>query len=1046
MSYSKGFLEKLRQNNEKYPSNNKTQYLTPREYTEVLTLHVANKLSQTIQTLVDQDKYEEALQLSEKISSLLSKGDSFSLPLSMILFSQNGLEVPSVEDFSLTRLNLLANNHSHDNFFKTLKNEMLTSDRVDFMVSFTRWSGVQLLVSPLDELEKRNVPVRIITSTYMGITEIKALKHLISFKNVDLRIVNDYKQSFHTKSYLFERNSGQHSVIIGSSNLSQSALTTGHELNVRIPETNYLPVFKQTKEVFEHIWNEKSQPIDDAFLNTYEELQTANKKVNATLIGDQSALYKTKKTIKPNIMQKQALKNLKLTREQAYSKAVIIAATGTGKTYLAAFDFVQYQPKKLLFIAHREELLDKAIETFQHVTDENLKFGKLTGTKKQFEKEFLFSTVQTLHKSENLNQFSRDEFDYIVIDEFHHAEALSYQDILQYFKPKFLLGLTATPERLDGKDVLAICDHNVVYEVRLRDALEAELLAPFHYFAISDHTVDYDKVKITNGMYDEGSLVKHLKTHKRVDYIAKMIDKYGYHGEKMYGLGFCTNIEHADYMSTEFNKLGFQTTCLTGHDSPERRQEVIKQLEDPNYPLELIFTVDIFNEGIDIPELNLLLFLRPTESPTIFIQQLGRGLRKTDTKEFVTILDFIGNYQKSFVVPLALSGQTNQRSFDKDSLRFAVSHEFADLPGGSYVDLSSVTKKQILNKIDAIRLDSVAMLRALYKQFKKELGRSPELMDFLYSDQAPGLKFFIHKYKSWIQTKKKMDDLNPSDLDILNNSLVVEIVARLEQQLPLKWPYEFLTLLCGLRKEVITVEDVKKALKTYFNVKMISNAHDNLIIQSIKRLSKKYKKQKWSFGELKGDGFEINTQITEICKHPLFKAYINERLQYGLIEFRRLNNIEALVSQENQLTIYQTYSRDDLIFLFQSKDQKGTWREGVRRVRNHYLIFITLNKSEIVEEHLNYKDYFIDPSQFHWQSQNQTSHGSTVGQNFICHKEKGYHIHLFVRKFTKMHDITLPFTYLGEADYIASHGDKPMNIKWKLHQPVPENLYVDLIN
>lgn len=581
----------------------------------------------------------------------------------------------------------------------------------------------------------------------------------------------------------------------------------------------------------------------------------------------------------------------------------------------------------------------------------------------------------------------------------------------------------------------------------LRDALEAELLAPFHYFGIPDHTVDYDKVKITNGVYDERSLVNHLKNHERVDYVIKMINMYGFDGERMCGLGFCTNVEHAQYMSQEFNQLGFHTTYLTGQDSSAQRQKVIRELEDPHHSLELIFTVDIFNEGIDIPKLNLLLFLRPTESPTIFIQQLGRGLRKTDDKEFVTVLDFIGNYQKSFVIPLALSGQTSQKSFDKDSLRVAVTHEFADLPGGSYVDLASVTKKEILHKIDSIKLNSAAMLKTLYYQFKRDIGRSPELLDFLYSDQAPGLTFFIKKYKSWVETKRKMDDLHSLDKEVLNDSLVLRMVSWLEQQFPIKWPYDLLLLQCGFNIQRITVEDVKKSLEDTFHLKIKNtNIHDNLIKRSMERLSTPHKKQQWSFGTVEENTFILQLNIFERLCHPRFGPYIKERIQYGLTEFRRMNNLEALLSSELQLTLYQTYTRNELIHLFQSTDQEGTWREGVRRVNNNYLIFITLNKSKKVEDHLLYKDYFIDPHHFHWQSQNQTSHASTVGQNFINHRQREYKIHLFVRKFNEMHDITLPFIYLGKVDYVSSNGDKPMNVIWKLHQSVPENLYVDLIN
>jgi len=1050
----KGFLEELYLANKTYPEANIIQRLSPKEYIEVLILHAAKQLGDKFKRLAEENRFDEIIQLTEHISNLVSDHrQKFSLPLSMITYNYSNRKLPVMEDLFLSRLNLLHNDkHSMKNFFKALKYEMLTADSVDFMVSFIRMSGLQLIIRPLLELEKRNIPVRIITSTYLGITEVKALQKLMEFSNVQVKIIDTQKESFHTKAYMFHRNSGLNTVIIGSSNLSHSALMNGHELNVKLPDTSFLPIYEQTKRIFDQIWNsEETVALDSEFVHYYSEFIEAKRNLenfrNKEMIAAETKRdYQiTHNNIKPNAMQEKALRNLQNTRKNGNNKGVIIAATGTGKTYLSAFDVKAFNPKKLLFIAHREELLDNAIKTFQQVIPKQEIFGKITGTVKEFDKPYLFSTIQSLHKDEILQRFKRDEFDYIIVDEFHHAEARTYRKVIDYFQPKFLLGLTATPERMDGRDVLALCDHNIVYEIRLREALEANLLAPFHYFGVSDHTVDYSKIPLKNGFFEEDALVKALKTNERTDFIIEMINTYGYHGDRMIGLGFCANIEHAKYMSEEFNKRGYHTTYLTGEHSIDYREKVIKQLEDENDPLELIFTVNIFNEGIDIPKLNLILFLRPTESSTVFIQQLGRGLRKVEGKEFVTILDFIGNYQKSFVVPLALSGQINHKAFDKDSLRVAITHEFADLPAGSYVDLDPITQKEILDRIDSIKMNSTDMLKSLYQQFKNELGRAPEILDFLYYEQSPSLTFFIHKYQSWVKTKEKMNDINELDRKILDHPLMSEIIERLENQLPIKWPYDFIILELAFLQKKVSYTNVIKQLEKRFATKIDLEKHKTLIGQAMARLANPYKKQKWSFGKVVGDQFVLNDDILEVTQDAEFYQYLKDRIDYGIIEFRRTHHPERFLAKGERLTLYQNYTRNDLIFLFEAGVKEGSWREGVSRAGNHYFLFVNLNKSEKVEEHLQYKDYFIDQRHFHWQSQNQTSHESSVGQNYIYHKERGIHIHLFVRKFDQMHGMTLPFMYLGEVDYVSSYGDKPMNIKWRLHHPVPEDLYIDLI-
>jgi len=1049
MDKQRGFYEELVIKDKEYPTSQSVSPLAQADYIEGLIHYAGRKIGDRFNRLVDEGNYSEIIRLTEEITKLAEGNDGeFKLPLSTILYNYENSELPVSDLYQLSKPDFISNEKgSMKNFFKSLKFELMTSDGADFMVSFLRFSGLQILLKPIEELAKRGNKVRIITSFYLNITEAKALRKLLELPNVEVKIIQTGNESFHTKAYLFHRESSINSIIIGSSNISKSALVNGHEWNVKMPDSAYLPIYKQGKEKFDLLWNSNEcLPLNDELINQYEIHANNVKKdyIPPFKVAEQDlrSIYATS-TITPNAMQRDALLALEQTRENGKSKGVVIAATGTGKTYLSAFDVKNFKPKRMLFLAHREDILVKSKETFKTVFGMDDQFGILSGNVKEQDEPFLFATVQTLSRDNVLTTFDPNYFDYIVIDEFHHAQASTYLKVINHFNPKFLLGLTATPERLDGQDVLQLCDYNVVYEIRLRDALEAELLAPFHYFGVADDTVDYEAIKMKNGFYDETELVHALKTEKRVEYVISTINKYSYSGDKLISLGFCSSIEHAKYMSEEFNSRGFVTTYLTGADGPEERKAAISKLEDENDSLQIIFTVDIFNEGIDIPNLNLVLFLRPTESPTIFIQQLGRGLRKSNNKEFVTILDFIGNYQKSFVVPLALSGHTNHNGFDKDSLRVAVQHEFADLPGGAYVDLDPVTQKRILEKIDSIRLDSVAVIKDLYNQFKKDLGRSPKITDFLYAEKAPNINFFLNKFKSWVGTKQKMNDIEDYDQTIIDYPYLFEVLERIESYFPIKWPYEFIILELALEKKFISFEDIAKLIKNRFSIEIEIADHKSLILRAMKRLSETFKKCNWSFGQIDNEIFIVDEPFYNLDHFA--KDQIKERIEYGIIEYRRMYQPKHLLRQNERLVRYQNYTRNDLIFLFEAQVQEGTWREGVSRVGNQYCLFINLNKHDKIDDHLKYHDYFMDPINFHWQSQNQTTHESTRGQDYIHHKERDIHIHLFVRKFTEMHGMTLPFTYLGEIDYVSSKGNSPMNIHWKLHEAVPQDLFIDLI-
>ncbi|MFT9849491.1 DUF3427 domain-containing protein [Aneurinibacillus sp. REN35] len=1066
MKYSDGFHEEIKRKDKEYPKNAETYVLAPNRYAGLLTQYIAEKIGHTLKELESKDRYSEMVDLVYQIEQGLAPSQFTELytPLSMMHYDIATPLLPRLSGESFLREPSLITNQKKEgrSFFKELKFELMTADRADFVVSFIRWSGLQLLLRAFDEMIQAGKSIRILTSTYLHITEPKALRRLLELDYVQVRCFETGALSFHPKAYLFYRQSGQHTAIIGSSNMTRSAIESGHEWNVKLPDMIHLPIYQSASHLFETMWQDpQAVQISPGWVDAYDQAyQQSRQKIKYTSNIERPALLleekvadvhqdysagEERRAIEPNAMQVQALSALEQTRERGHDKGVIIAATGTGKTYLSAFDIKQYEAKTLLFLAHRDELLENARNTFRAVFGEAKRMGKLTGTVKEVDYPFLFSTVQTLYRDDILYSFSREQFDYIIVDEFHHAEAATYKKILSYFQPKFLLGLTATPERMDGRDVLALCDYNVVFEVRLYQALEQGLLAPFHYFGLKDATVDYNKIPTQSGKLQEKALVKALKTHERVDYIIEIMDKYGFCGERRKALAFCAGIEHARYMAEEFNRRGCCAVCLTGEDSPQYRMEVIRRLESDTDPLEFIFTVDIFNEGVDIPSLNLILFLRPTESPTIFIQQLGRGLRKAEGKEYVTILDFIGNYHKSFVVPLALAGQTSHRAFDREALRVAIETEFQNLPAGCFVELEEVTRRHILEKIASVRMDAQQMLKNLYQEFSHEIGQSPEIMDFLYSTQAPSLHYFVRKYGSWVETKKKMSDTNIWDKKLLTSSLELQIIKRLEQSLPLKWPYEFAVIVLSMQRSKVSVDDVLSFLSQRFSIELSGENHAQYVSRAMERISRPYKKQSWSFGKIEGGYFIGDELIRSTWNTAWIRTYIEERIQYGLIEFQRTYRPADFLQHEKHVIPYQNYTRNELIYLFNAKAAEGSWREGVSRTGAHYLLFVTLNKGEKVEEHLNYHDYFIDQKHFHWQSQNITSHNSERGRDYIKHKERGLHVHLFVRKVEKMHGMTLPFMYLGEAEYMKSHGDKPMNIVWRLTELLPEHIFIDFV-
>ncbi len=506
--------------------------------------------------------------------------------------------------------------------------ELKKCDAFYFSVAFITESGVTTLLNSLKELEEKGIKGKIIASQYQNFSEPKALKKLLMFKNIELKIITQSTGKMHTKGYIF-RTKDEYSVIVGSSNLTQYALCENNEWNLKVSSTSKGSLIQSTMEEFNRMFDMATK-VDLEWIEEYERIYLEERRVRRNVLKEirniKNPIYLDK--IYPNGMQVKALNALSGTRDDAFSKALIVSATGTGKTYLSAFDVKKFNPERFLFIVHREQIAKAAMESFQKIFENEKTMSILSGNKKELHADFIFSTIQTMSKDHMLNEFNRDAFDYIVIDEVHRAGAESYQKVINYFTPKFLLGMSATPERTDGFDIYELFDRNVAFEIRLNDAMKEGMICPFHYFGVTELTID-------GRIIDDKTEFNLLTSDQRVDYIHEKMDFYGYSGERVKGLVFCSRNEEARILADKFRAIGFKTLALSGKNTQEERMDAVTRLgqDDHEGGLDYIFTVDIFNEGVDIPEVNQVVMLRPTQSAIIFVQQLGRGLRKIQDKE-----------------------------------------------------------------------------------------------------------------------------------------------------------------------------------------------------------------------------------------------------------------------------------------------------------------------------------------------------------------------------------------------------------------------------
>lgn len=896
-------------------------------------------------------------------------------------------------------------------------------DYFEFSVAFISESGLAVLRQILLNLEEANIKGRIITSTYLGFNAPKMFKQLLSFKNLEVRIFEKENCGFHPKGFIFHKDE-QRDIIVGSSNLTQTALESNQEWDLFVVSHEKGELAQQISNEFNIQW-ESSTPLTLNWIDNYQKIYVKNTRPKP---------MKKHGLIKPNKMQEEALKSLRNLRKNNKDKALLISATGTGKTFLSAFDVKSFHPKRLLFVVHRRNIAEAALRSFQYLMP-NTSMGIFSGNKREANASFIFSTVQTIHKKEYREMFERDAFDYIIIDEVHRAGAQSYQDLINYFKPKFLLGMSATPERSDDFDIYNMFDHNIAYEIRLQQAMEYNLLCPFHYYGITD--ININGVEIA-----DKSEFNILTSELRVNYIIEKINEYGYSGDRVHGLIFCSRKDECEKLSELFNERGYHTISLTGDSSEEQRQNAIDSLEsDDENTLDYIFTIDIFNEGIDIPKVNQVVMLRPTESAIVFIQQLGRGLRKNDSKEYVVIIDFIGNYEKNFLIPIALSGQNN---YNKDSLRKFVCEGSLVTPGVSTIQFDQITEKRIYQSIDAANFTQVRMIRDSYKQLKEKLGRIPKLKEFEQYGAIDVQLMFQNKslgcYHTFLSKYEK-------DYHVQFTPLEVKYLQFISSKLSSgKRIEELEAIKLIIEKRTNLLDHLKKNLDENYQIhlpKVGIETITNILSQNFMTGSSKKTFEEAVFID---EHFESSPQFLKLLNHKEFKDQVVELIDYAIDKNKKEYSDRY---KDTDFCLYSKYTYEDVCRLLNWKQNIVPLNIGgyfYDKHTNTLPVFINYDKDESVVDTQQYADHFIDPQTFVAMSKSNVKLNSKGMDKFIHASENNTKIHLFVRK-NKDDSISKEFYYLGEV-FISDIQETEMakgvpvcEIFYRLDQPVRSDIY-----
>ena len=862
-------------------------------------------------------------------------------------------------------------NTKDETMYNRILDEVQHCKSFTFAVAFIESGILNSLKTVLKDL---NVQGRILTSTYLYFNKPQMFRELLKLPNVEIRVYEQNHGKFHAKGYLFQHE-GYQSALVGSSNFTAGALKVNKEWNLLFTSHNNGKLTEDIASEIEEQWKGASK-LSPEWIDEYEKkYKIQNKpaiKVVSQSVDEDNSNYSI---IKPNKMQKEALKNLQKLRLLRETKGLIISATGTGKTYLAALDVKNYNPKRFLFVAHREQILKKSLDSFHKVLggDKKTNYGILSGNAKNTDTKYLFATVQTLSKAENLNQFKRDEFDYILIDEAHHVGSKIYGKLLDYFTPDFLLGMTATPERSDDKNIYELFDYNVPYEIRLQEALEEEMLVPFHYIGVSDYTYNGEVI-------DDNTNLKYLVSEERVKYVVEQSKYYGYDGDVLHGLVFVSRKEEADEIAKLLTKNGYPSQMLSGEDSQEQREQAIEKLK--NGELTYLVTVDIFNEGIDIPFINQVIMMRKTESVIVFVQQLGRGLRKAQGKEYLTVIDFIGNYKNNYLIPVALTGD---QSRTREGIRKHV--ETGQIEGLSTINFELVAKKRILKQLRGKKNLFTLEIKKDYQELKRRLNKTPLIADFIKNNMvaSQAILSILNKKGNYNDFLLKVD--KDAAYSWENDYLDKTLTFITSEFLSGKRVHELLLLQKLLDNGVSSRSELEKLVVdngSYCNDDVLDSVERILTLEYYKPKSYDDKndkeKNKTEFAKLGGQAlieisnnkeYRFNKEISELLESdPGFKNLFVDVIKAGLLNARKYD-------KENTFTIEKRYTRSDVNRLLNWQRKIPAQSIGGYFIENGYCpIFVTYVKSNDIDDSIKYEDRFISNSKIHCYTKN----GRKLGQ------------------------------------------------------------------
>lgn len=879
----------------------------------------------------------------------------------------------------------LLQNTKNENIWLTLRHELLHCRNFTWAVAFITQDMLVPLKVVLADLAKRNVSGTLITGDYLGFNDPKVFRELMKIPNLTVKVTS--KDGFHAKGYFFKHDHWE-TVVIGSANFTRSAMLSNYEWALKISSKENAALTKQLAEQLRELKNSSSF-LSKNWLEKYEQKWVKPQALPQMRTGASSQII-------PNKMQQEALYELKNLIKKGESRGLVVSATGTGKTYLGAFAVKDFKPHKFLYVVHREQIAKKALASFyQIIGGKRQDYGLLTGHKRQLNCKYIFATVQTLSQPDVLDSLKENCFDYILIDEAHRAPAPSYQRIFSKFKPKFWLGMTATPERMDAQDVYRLFDYNLAYEIRLQGALEEKMLTPFHYVGVEDYEVNGESI-------DETTNLNRLLAPERVDYVLKQLDYYGYCGPQAKGLVFCSRQEEARELARAFSARNHPAVALTNEDNTKKRLQVVKQLEQGQ--IDYIITVDLFNEGIDIPALNQIIMLRNTQSSIIFIQQLGRGLRKYPGKDYVTVIDFIGNYKNNYLIPISLNHDAS-RSQDK-ARQESLLPGFIDV---STINFSQIASAKILASLEQIKLDSMKELRQSYHELKEKIGRPPLLFDFYrYGSTSPLVFAENHNLQHYGQFLAKMGET--IKMNKYENAVLFFITKEL---LNGKRPHELLLLDLLLQKDSVSQEEFERVLRehhAYVNAAVLNSVENVLALNffDIKQGKTTKKKQ---YGEkalvVRANllDYVLAPQLAQsLRQNKTFSKLFSDVITTGLALNHEYNN-------QDQFTLYQQYDRKDVCRLLNWSKDVSAPMYGYRVDKNETPIFITYKKDSSKKRSALYHNTLEDGRTLRWYTRTPRHLESDEVQRLLNTPQMN--LLLFVKKSDA---IGKQFYYLGEVE------------------------------